>query len=177
MLKIIIMLAFCTVFSHAGTIEKDEHQIEFKRNKDNNFFTKYCFKQNCNEKIFSPSQFSVEMDKITVFVEQIYEDENFFEQYVSESFKKYKESKENEWILDFKGIVVFSVKEEQYQEVIKSKEKIASLLYSFYRQINSEESINKLKNIYESNSKVDDLNEFELTFYKNISKIMIGNKV
>jgi hypothetical protein len=178
MLKIIItIIAFCTSFSYAGTIEKDSHFIEFNKKLSDEVFTKYCFENKCNEKTVSFEEFSLKMDEVTLFVENIYEKKGFYENFVYDSFKDYKKSKEKIWVLDFKGIATFSVEEDQYDEVIASKEKISSLLYAFYRRITSEEFSGRFKEILNSNEKINLVDDYELNFYKNISQIIIENKV
>lgn len=176
MKSLTVALMLFSLSSYAGVIESGNESVEFKFKNENKVFTEYCNDENCLDVTFTYNQFSERMDEVNYFIEEMYYDKEFFERHVNQSYSDYKENKDNIWILDFEGVLSFTVDEEQINDVIEAKEKILSVLYGFHGRLNSEEVNTKFREFNLSNEKIKSYNNKDFDYYKTISKIMI-NKV
>jgi hypothetical protein len=173
--KIIMPLLFTPLFSYAGSINKDNEYVEINKLNKNEYSAIYCFDGNCSKSIFDNMEFSSKMDQIVLLIEKIYEDEDFYNSHVKQSYDNYKIKNDKVWVLNFFDVLTFTVQEEQYNQVIKSKENVTSMLYSFYKRINSEESMDEFEKMLNSDINHKKVSDTDFIFYKSISRIMLNN--
>ena len=174
-----LLATTCLLFSlptFAGVMTNGNESVEFKIKEDDKYYTQYCKEKSCIESDFSSLDFSLILDDVVYFIERMYSDKEFYAKHINDSYKIYQESGKSAWILDFAGVLTFSVKDDEYQDVLKANEKLLPVLYSFHGRIHSEEAMDKFKEFYASPEKLKSYNNADFNFYKTVSKLII-NKV
>lgn len=176
MLKYILLIACTLYFSSAesATMNNEEQKVSFKLVNDNSVLTQYCNQETCMEGLFTFSDFSEYLDSSLYFIERIYEEPNFFSNYVLEQANPEFKNGSDTAQIDLNGLIIFTLNKSDVEFLSQIQKEVEKGLFSFYRTINSEDNMLIFRNNLSSSEVIEPDSLAEFKFNKVLSVMMIN---